>query len=60
MAVKEKYKLELVVREDDSVRVKVANPGNLSAWSIIGLLEKIKVELILNTEEPETKTEEGE
>lgn len=56
MAVK--YKLNLQVMEDDSIEAKVENPGGLTPWAIIGILEKLKTEVVLSMPGPEERSEE--
>ena len=48
-----KYKLAVTVEDNDEVRVHVDNPGAISPWIIIGILEKVKVEYLLTTPTPE-------
>lgn len=48
-----KARLEFILEDDDTVNVTIDNPKGVSVWSIIGLLEKIKAELIMVTPSPE-------
>lgn len=48
-----KFQLELTLEDNDDVKVKVANPGDISPYFIIGLLEKVKVECLLGTQQNE-------
>jgi hypothetical protein len=41
------------MEDDESVRVESANPGAASPWEIIGMLEKVKTEIILSMKESE-------
>jgi hypothetical protein len=41
-----KFQIEITINEDDSVRVRTANPGDVGPWHIIGLLEKIKLGIL--------------
>jgi len=54
------YRIEINVLEDQSLDVKVANPGGLTPWSVIGILEKLKTELVLSMPGPQERTEETE
>lgn len=46
-----KFHLEITLEDDDNVRVKSFNPGAISPWFIVGLLEKIKTSILLAQEE---------
>jgi hypothetical protein len=50
-----KARLEFILQDDDTISATIDNPGNVPVWSIIGLLEKIKTEVILTTPTPEVE-----
>lgn len=45
-----KFHIGITMEDDGGVKVESANPAAVSPWTIIGLLEKIKMEIILATE----------
>ena len=52
-----KYKLEITINDDDSIEFAIQNPAEISTWTVVGLLEKIKTEVILATPSPESREE---
>lgn len=48
-----KFQLQVEIEDDDRVKVACANPGEVSPWLIVGVLEKIKLQLLLAAEESE-------
>lgn len=47
-----KYQLSVVVEDNDDIKVRVDNPGDVNPWVVIGILEKVKVEYLLTTPTP--------
>jgi len=48
-----KFHLGVTIEDDDGVKIKSTNPGAVSPYFIIGVLDKIKTEIILATESGE-------
>lgn len=55
-----KFELNIKILEDDRVEIVSSNPGAINPLTIIGLLEKIKTEVVLwmTLDESKDKTEE--
>ena len=43
-----KFKISITMLDDNSVRVESINPGAASPWEMIGLIEKVKTEIIMS------------
>jgi len=48
-----KFHLGVTIKDDDSVKIESTNPGAVNPYFIIGVLDKIKTEIILATESGE-------
>ena len=45
-----KFQLGITIEDDDGVKIESTNPGAVNPYFIIGVLDKIKTEIILATE----------
>jgi len=52
-----KFRVGITMDEDGGVKVESANPGAVSPWEIIGILEYVKTELLMTIKESEEKTD---
>jgi hypothetical protein len=50
-----KAQLQITISDDDSVDVEIKNPAGVNIWMVAGILEKVKVELMLAMPQPEFK-----
>ena len=48
-----KFRIGITMQDDGSVRVESHNPGAASPWEIIGVIEKVKTEIIMALSQPE-------
>lgn len=54
-----KMKLEFILDDNDEVNVQLDNPGNVDIYKIVGLIEKIKTEILISSPAPEIPMENG-
>lgn len=47
-----KAKLEVIFNDNDEVTVDIINPGDIDLYTLIGILEKVKTELIISSPAP--------
>lgn len=55
-----KARLEVIINDDDQLDVKLENPGGVNLYTIIGVLEKLKGELVIGSPGPLQPTQEEE
>lgn len=55
-----KAKITLTLKDDISLDVHMENPGEVDLYTLIGMLEKVKGELIIGSPPPITESGEEE